>query len=900
MAVSREEVRRNLVAFAQRWSLYSGSERAEAQTFLNELFECYGSDRLGVGAQFEAAQEGKFLDLIWPRHCIIEMKRPTEAARLSRHRPQAHAYWERSADTAKNIPAPRWLVLCAFQEFEIWEPGAYPGEPRLTFGLLDLPDQLEALMFLAGEEPLFSATQGAVTGEAVRLVTDLYTRLSDRRAAPLDVLRDFALQSVWCMFAEDLGQLPGRLFTRLLDDLGSDSRRSSADDLGQLFQWLNRKGERPQAGWYRDTLYVNGGLFARPAEVHLESEELMLLRLAAERDWRKVEPAIFGKLMEGALGSEARRGLGAHYTHEPDIQKIVGPTIVAPWTERLDNTSSLRDVQKLQNELLAFTVLDPACGSGNFLYIAYRELRRIEKRLSDLEQEQRRRQGAAPTPSLGAFFPLSNIFGIEIQPFAVELARVTLWMAHKLAVDELELSESTLPLVDLGGIRQGDALFVSWPKASVIVGNPPFGGDRFLRRRFGNEYLQRLQRTYRIGIKDHCVYWFRRAHDHLDDGGRAGLVGTNSITQNRARPESLDYILEHDGVITDAVTSQDWPGEAAVDVSIVNWTKGVKSPAQVRLNGEEITESIAASLRPHSIAVERTEPLAANNNLAFFGPIPGGEGFILGADEATQLLAGKPEEWKGVIRPYLIGKDLTDSPVQSPSRWIIDFAHRSLEDAGLFPEALAIVRERVKPQRDNVARPTYRRNWWRFSEPLRAMREAVAPLSRYIASPAQAKRIMPSFISVDVCPSNLVTVFALSEDYHLGVLASFAHDRWLRGGWSTLEDRLRYTPSTVFATFPWPSPGAPEREAVAEAARELLDTRTTLCSEHEVGLTKLYNRFEDGAFSALRTRHRELDRAVANAYGWPAATIDDTNDVLQRLIALNLRFVSNPDAYAGP
>lgn len=222
---------------------------------------------------------------------------------------------------------------------------------------------------------------------------------------------------------------------------------------------------------------------------------------------------------------------------------------------------------------------------------------------------------------------MSNIFGIEIQPFAVELARVTLWMAHKLAVDELDLPESTLPLVDLRTIRQGDALFVPWPRAKAIIGNPPFGGDRLLRRRFGAGYLERLQSTYRIGIKDHCVYWFRRAHDHLEPGGRAGLVGTNSITQNRGRPESLGYIVEHDGVITDAVTSQDWPGEAAVDVSIVNWTKGLAAPDRPRLNGETISEPIAASLRPFSTAAERTRPLGANDGRAFFGPIPGGEGF---------------------------------------------------------------------------------------------------------------------------------------------------------------------------------------------------------------------------------------------------------------------------------
>jgi hypothetical protein len=282
MALAGEEIGRRLVDFARKWSLYDGSERAEAQTYLNELFSCYGTDRLDAGAKFEEPQSGRFLDLVWPRRCIIEMKRPSEAARLAAHRPQAMEYWRNAADAANNVPAPRFVVLCAFQRFEIWEPGSFPNEARATFDLLELPDRIDSLMFLAEREPVFVASQEAVTREAVQIITNIYRRLGDRRAAGPDELRDLLLQSVWCLFAEDLGQLEGHLFTQLIDDLIANPQRSSADDLGQLFEWLNRPGARPVGGLYAATRYVNGGLFEHPARVHLEPDELRALRLAAE------------------------------------------------------------------------------------------------------------------------------------------------------------------------------------------------------------------------------------------------------------------------------------------------------------------------------------------------------------------------------------------------------------------------------------------------------------------------------------------------------------------------------------------------------------------------------------------------------------------------------------------
>lgn len=438
MPPPEEEIRRRLAEFAAHWGGYQGSERAEAQTFLNQLLACYGVDRQAAGVRFEEHGPGGFMDLFWPGVCIVEMKRPSEAPRLAEHRGQALGYWQQSGTPAS--PAPRYVVLCAFHRFEIWEPGAVYTEPRLVLDLVDLPDNLDALNFLAGRNPVFEGGGAELTREAVSLVTDLYQRLRERRAADYDVLRDFILQCVWAMFAEDLHMLPSHVFTRVVQELQEDASRSSADDLLRLFEYLAIPGDRPQHGVYADTPYVNGSLFIRPAQVHLQPDEVELLaRASSEFNWRRVEPAIFGGLLQGALGRERQWALGAHYTAEADILKIVLPTVVEPWRQRIADCRTVADVEAAQNDLMNYMVLDPACGSGNFLYVAYRELRRIEAELRRRATDMRRNAGLAAQQTLAVYFPLSNMTGIELDPFAVQLARVTLWMGHKLAVDELDL-----------------------------------------------------------------------------------------------------------------------------------------------------------------------------------------------------------------------------------------------------------------------------------------------------------------------------------------------------------------------------------------------------------------------------------------------------------------------------
>ena len=900
MARSGQEIQDALRAFATRWQPYEGTETAEAQTFLNQLFACYGSDRQGVGAVFEDFRSSAgFMDLHWPGICIIEMKRP--AKDLSAAREQVKRYWEESSDSDNDVPAARWVVVCSFQKFEIWEPGRFPGRARIAIDLADLPDHYDVLNFLAGPnvEPVFATHHRQMTTLAAEKVALAYQSLIDRSAAPPDEIQRFILQSVWCMFAEDLGMLAGWPFQGTIAKLITDPDRSPASELGFLFRLLNQKTNHNRTGLYKGTTYVNGELFAKPAYVELDQSELKLMFQASEFDWRKVDPTIFGSLMEGVLG-DRRWELGAHYTHEADIMKIVTPTIVRPWQQRIDAVESPAAGRDLLDELCAFKVLDPACGCGNFLYVAYRELRSLEQllkaKVSELAQAKGLPVPAGPWP----YVPLTNMQGIDIERAAVMIARVTLWMGHRQMIDIYGESEDPLPLVTLATIKVGDALSIDWPKTNAIIGNPPFLGSQLIRKAMGDDYVKWLKEEFGVGVKDFCIYWFRRAADHLQPGQRAGLVGTNSISQNRARSVSLDYVADHGGIITDAVSSQKWPGEAKVHVSLVNWINDPLEPVdKFMLDGIPV-EGIGSDLRDASPNAWTPQVLKANKGRCFQGPIPVGAGFIITATEAQQMLESTEADYSQVIRPYLTADDITGDSRQSPSRWIIDFAQLTLEEAGTFTQALNIVRERVKPFRQTVNRENHRRRWWQFGEPRVGLRKQTRHLCRYAVVAAHAKRCIISWEPANVLASNATMVFAFEDDFSMAVLQSRTHTAWAWHQSSTLKGDLRYTPSTAFMTFPWPDAATEaKREVAAEACRQMLDRRSAICMEHNIGLTKLYNAMDDGAYTDLKQLHRALDEVIADCYGWPRSVAQDDKSLVANLTDLN-RQITYGERYYNP
>jgi len=351
-------------------------------------------------------------------------------------------------------------------------------------------------------------------------------------------------------------------------------------------------------------------------------------------------------------------------------------------------------------------------------------------------------------------------------------------------------------------------------------------------------------------------------------------------------------------VITDAVSSQKWPGEAKVHVSLVNWVKQPDAPvAGYSLDGLDV-EGITPSLTAAGEEEWTPVALGANKGKCFQGPIPIGSGFVVEADIAAHLIADASHPYADVVRPYLVGDDLTKRIDQSPSRWTIDFGLRTLEEATRYPQALAIVRRDVKPFRENSNRKFYRDHWWIFGEPRMAMRKAIAPLARYATIGRVGKRVNATWQDARTCPSDLVMVFAIDEDYSMGILLSRAHDAWAWAQSSTLKGDLRYTPTTVFATFPFPAPTDAQREKIAAASAALYERRSALCVEHNLGLTKLYNLMDEGGFQDLKKLHKDLDEAVTEAYGWPRSVAQDKAELVRRLRDLNREITEGKRPYA--
>jgi type II restriction/modification system DNA methylase subunit YeeA len=523
------------------------------------------------------------------------------------------------------------------------------------------------------------------------------------------------------MFAEDRGLLPRDLFISCVKECLNGG--NSYDVLGGLFQQMNQPGITP-VGKYQGVDYFNGGLFSIIHPIELNQKELEFLDVAARQDWSKIRPAIFGNIFEGTANAEERHTYGMHFTSEADIMKIVRPTISRYWEEKIEQAGTIGELNTLQLELQQYKVLDPACGSGNFLYVAYQELKRIEQLL--IEKIANRRRSASEQLQISFVTP-KQFYGMDINPFAVELARVTLMIARKVAIDRFNLTEASLPLDTLdGNIICADALFTDWQKADAIIGNPPFLGGKHMRLNLSDDYVNKVFTRF-SEVKDSvdfCSYWFRLAHNQLDEKGRAGLVGTNSISQGKSRVAALDYITHNGGHIHEAISTQPWSGEANVHVSIVNWSK--IEPVSYYLDNHQVSQ-INSSLTT-TVDISKAVRLLANKNISFQGVIPVGKGFYIKSEQAEKWIENDLKN-KEVLKLSSSAGDLTDDPQGKPSRWIIDFNNMSLEDASEYKLPFEHIKVNVKPEREQNRREVTKLNWWKYGEKRPAMRTAIEPLA---------------------------------------------------------------------------------------------------------------------------------------------------------------------------
>ena len=911
----------------------TGDEKGQAQIFLDRLFVAFGrKGSLDVGGTAEmrikkSKEDGggtSFADYVWRPVVLIEMKK--RGTDLARHYRQAFDYW------TQIVPGrPQYVVLCNFDEFRIYDFNTQLDAPKDTVRLTDLPQRYGPLAFLfpTNEKPHFDNDREAVTREAADYLAECFHKLVARKV-DRNLAQRFILQTLLALFAEDIRLLEKYTVTRLLEDIKEPG--DVYDLFGGLFQAMNTEGITP-GGRFKGVPYFNGGLFREPARLaELYDDEKNQLLAASRMDWSKVSPEIFGELFQKSMDAEHRHAFGAHFTYPSDIMKIVKPTIVDPWTAAIESAKSGKRLGELQDRLSRLRVLDPACGSGNFLYLAYREMKRLES----LIRERLTAEFPDTQPRL-THVNARQFFGLDINDFAIELAKVTMTIARKLAIDELHIvDEPALPLDNLDANFQArDALIdqlgnvAPWPEADVIIGNPPFLGAKRLKPEHGADYVNKVRKAYPDvpGMADFCVYWIRRAADHLppctkEDSlvGRAGLVGTQNIRNNQSRVGGLDRVVET-GTIVEAVGNLPWSGDANVHVSIVDWVKtkdeklvpsrrrlwSVPAPSATKRKGKASKSGAVFTLPDlllrevatissdlsDDVDVSTRIPLECNQvpKRTFQGKILGYEGFLLDEQDARRLRGDSAD----VVVPLLTGREMLDD--FRIKRWVIDFGNRSMAEAAAYPSAfehcrlhvLPAVEASVRGSESNgtdmvAARREHLGRWWQFWNRRDELTSVLGKLSRYIACSRVTRRPIMVFVDSGICPSDALQVFGLEDDYSFGVLQSALHIEWFRkSSRLKVESDLRYSSRAIFETFPWPQhPTKAQTLAVAATAREVRRIRQEMMTQLRGGLRDVYRLLDLPGANKLKDAHNALDNAVMSAFGFSIGA-----DSLAQLLALN-------------
>ncbi|NUM46570.1 MAG: class I SAM-dependent DNA methyltransferase [Anaerolineales bacterium] len=798
---------------------------------------------------------------------------------------------------------------------------------ELTLDDLLLPEKLAILRAVFHDPAQLKApeTPEQVTEQAAREFSRLAEILRKWGEAPAPTAH-FLIRLLFCLFAEDVGLLPKALFTRLVARTRRDARAFAAQ-LGQLFAAM------ATGGWFGEhpIYHFNGGLFDDAFALELASDGLDILNGLTGLDWSSIEPSILGTLFERSLDPTKRAQLGAHYTSRDDILLIVEPVLMAPLQRKWETVEATarglsaraaasehlptrarytadlaRLLQDFADELRAVRILDPACGSGNFLYVSLRQMLDLWKGVSNLAGEL----GLPMMMAISAPSP-AQLYGIEINEYAHELAQATIWIGY---IQWLRENGYGLPpepvLRKLDNIHRMDAILAfdaegkpvepEWPVADVVVGNPPFLGGKWLRNELGDKYVDNLFVLWDGKVPhqaDLVCYWFEKTQQQIAKGvfKRAGLLATQQIRSGQNRIV-LDHILGM-GKIFMAWSDREWVLDGAdVRVSMIGFDNG--SEQHIQLDGTDV--SVIYSNLTSGVDTTKAVSLPENVGICLRTDEKGGD-FDISEELAKKILSapinvnGRPNS--DVVIPWMSGIDIVQMP---RNKWIIDFGiDMSLEEASQYEMPFRYVEENVKPERMKNRIGRLADKWWIHRGPGLSMRKAREKLQKYIVIPRVAKHPIFVFLDQKYLPDVRLVFFAREDDYFFGLLQSKVHVLWHleNGTRHGIGNDPTYIPTTTFETFPFPWPPGqepqddPRVQAIASAARELNEKRERWLKPDGVGEAELKKRTLTNLYNArptwLALAHEKLDRAVLDAYGWPHDLGED--EILGRLLEENLR-----------
>ncbi|MYC72068.1 MAG: class I SAM-dependent DNA methyltransferase [Gemmatimonadetes bacterium] len=896
MRLSWNEIRSRAAQFAAEWA-NATYESGETQSFYNEFFEIFGVRRRTVARYEEHVRRldnsHGFIDLFWPGVLLVEQK--SAGRDLTAARKQAGTYF----DALPERDRPRYQLLCDFQTFELLD---RDEREETRFALADLPQHVEKFGFIIGVQRRTFRDQDPVNIEASERIARLHDALAESGYDGHD-LELFLVRMVFCLFADDTGIFePRDIFLQFVEERTSPDGSDLGPFLARLFQVLNTPEERRQTKLDEDLArfpYVNGELFTEPLRIpDFDAEMRQSLLDACLFDWTAISPAIFGSLFQSVMEPAERRAQGAHYTTEQNIRKVIEPLFLddlraefARLKARRDNRR-IPDLYTFQQKLGLLTFLDPACGCGNFLIIAYRELRQLEiEVLRELH----------PSGQLSAFAELLSVvnvdqfYGIEISEFPARIAETALWMMDHIMNNRLSLefgqTYARIPLEKSPHIMHGDALETDWsellpPEAcSYVLGNPPFVGAKFQ----SPEQREQVRRIAALGKSggtlDYVTAWFIKAGEYVQQSAAPlGFVATNSITQGEQVAQlwpilfdrcKLDIAFAH----RTFAWGSDARGTAHVHVVIIGLGKRGDAPREKRLFSYDAPksdpqESQHAALSPYLFdaggltdsRVVVKESAQALNGLPklIIGSKPiDGSHYIFNADERAVFLREEPGA-EPYLRPFVGSREF----LQGGERWILHLADAPPQVLKTLPN----VRERIAAVRAyrlaSKSKPTQA-----LAETPRLYHVNVIPTAPFLVVPevsSERRDYIPiAWLEPPVIPSNKVRILSNATLWQFGLLTSAMHMAWVRNIGGRLKSDFSYGIGIIYNTFPLPPFPQNRLQRLAPHADAVLAARA---NHPDATLADLYD--PDLMPADLRKAHQALDRAVDRLYRRSAFTSD--------------------------
>jgi hypothetical protein len=884
MALSWNEIKTRAAAFVNEWKdvAPTAREEADAQTFETGFFHIFGVERSQV-AIFEqkvrlAGEANGYIDLFWKGHIMIEMKSPGKD--MAKAFEQAKNY----ANALKAEDLPKGILICDFNRFHYYDLGE--NAKKTEFALAELVQYVELFGDLAGYKDVEYKKQDAVNIEAAEKMGHLHDRLKEigYTGHQLEV---YLVRLLFCLFADDTGIFEHDAFIKYILQRTNEDGSDLALHIQKIFETLN-KSEDKRLKTLDEQLdkfpYVNGGLFAETLEIaDFDSRMREAIIECCELDWSKISPAIFGSMFQSVMNAEERRNLGAHYTSEENILKLIHPLFLdGLWAEfdkyrALKSDARIARLNEFHEKLARLKFLDPACGCGNFLIVTYREIRVLE--LAVIKELL----GGERILDVDTYVKVNvnQFYGIEIEEFPSKIAQVAMWlMDHQMNMLVRDLFGEyyvRIPLRASPSIVCANSLRTDWesvvPKSelSYILGNPPFVGARIM----GAEQKSDLELIFdglkNSGNLDYVTCWYKKAAVYIQGTDiEVAFVSTNSICQGEQVPILWPELMNKFGVkINFAHTTFRWSnearGKAAVYCVIVGFCltdRKIKRLFHYADVDSEPVESIAKQINSYLVDApivfvdSRKAPLC-NVPAIVFGNMPNdGGNLLLSEEEKDELLKREPEAKSFVRR--IVGSEEYLNSINRFCLWIKDVDLSVIKKMPLVLERIEKVRKtRLESTRDATKKLA--------AFPM-LFGEIRQPNTRFIAIPktsSERRRYIPiGFLEPDIITNSEIFMCLSDSLFCYGMIQSSMHMAWMRYVCGRLKSDYRYSASIVYNSFPWPSPTDKQRTDIEEAAQEVFDARAKF---PDSSLADLYD--PDLMPPDLVKAHNKLDRLVEKAYG---------------------------------